>query len=274
MSFLTVDKNQCKNDGVCAEVCPIKIIRMDKAKHLPVLVDGGEKACIACGHCVSACPHGAISVEPQPVSECIPLVQGWSLTPKEVEFLLKGRRSIREYKDTGVERGLIEKLIDIARYAPSGVNRQPVNWAIIHDTEKVHRLAELVIEWMRSLIKEGSQMASALRMPNLVKAWEDGEDWICRNAPHLVISYSLKEDMTAPQACTIAMTYLELAAVSYGLGACWAGYVQMALNASDEVRKIAELSPKTDCFGAMMLGYPKINYRSIPLRKKPHVIWR
>jgi nitroreductase len=138
----------------------------------------------------------------------------------------------------------------------------------------VHRLAELVIEWMRGLISAGAPIAESLRMPNLVKAWDAGEDWICRGAPHVVIAYSLKEDMTAPQACTIALTYLEIAAASSGFGACWAGYLHMAINMSEDVRKLIGLSKRTDAFGAMLVGYPRFEYRRIPLRNDPRILWR
>jgi len=39
-------------------------------------------------------------------------------------------------------------LLDIARYAASGGNGQPVEWIVVHDKKKVHRIAELTIEWM------------------------------------------------------------------------------------------------------------------------------
>jgi len=198
----------------------------------------------------------------------------WNLSPDKVEMLLKGRRSIRVYKDQPVDRPTIEKLIDVARYAPSGINRQPVRWAVIFDTVKVKRLAELTVDWMRSLIKENAPIAEALHMGNIVKAWEDGSDPIFRGAPHVIMVYSLKDDMTAPAACTIALTYLELAAVSRGLGACCAGYAQMAVNASRDAQKLVGISSRAACHGAMMIGYPKFKYPRIPLRNEPHVLWR
>jgi nitroreductase len=127
---------------------------------------------------------------------------------------------------------------------------------------------------MRSLVAASSPMAKSFHLENIVSAWDKGNDWVCRGAPHIVIAYALKDDPIAPQACTIALTYLELSAASLGLGACWAGYVSMALNMSEEARRYAGLSSKTSCQGAMMVGYPKVKYSRIPLRNKPRILWR
>jgi len=80
----------------------------------------------------------------------------------QVEYFLKGRRSIRVFKKDIVEPSVIERVIDSARYAPSGINRQPVRWVILHDTAKVKELARETIEWMKQLISDESPMAESL----------------------------------------------------------------------------------------------------------------
>lgn len=273
VSLLNVDTAECVSCGACVETCPARILELDAEKH-PKVRDGREEFCINCGHCACICPKGALSLASMPIETLKELPAGWRLTPEKVEALLKGRRSIRTYKEDPVEKATIEKMIDIARYAPSGINRQPVYWAVIHDPKKVQELAGLTIEWMKGLIAEKAPIAESLRFESLVKAWEAGEDRVCRKAPHAAIVYGLKEDMMAQAACTIAMTYFELAAVPFGLGACWAGYLQMALNQSAPVRKAAGLSTKTTCHGAMLFGHPKYEYNCIPARNTPRVIWR
>ncbi|MBP7056373.1 MAG: nitroreductase family protein [Candidatus Omnitrophica bacterium] len=271
---MLLDKKLCNKDGLCAKACPIEIIVTDPSSGFPSMVEWGPKACISCGHCVAICPTGALSLDGMNSSECRELKIDWRVAPDKIEEFLKGRRSIRRFKETSLDRASLEKLIDIARYAPSGINRQPVCWAVISGREKVREVAGLTIEWMRSLVKDASPLAESLRMENIIKSWERGSDPITRGAPNLVIAYSLKDDMTAPAACTIALTYLEIAAASFGFGACWAGYVHMALNMSPEVNKLVGLSKRTSSFGAMLLGYQAIEYRRIPGRNRPHIIWR
>lgn len=265
MEFMTVDKNKCISCGACIAECPVRIIS-DGAGRLPAVEPQAEQLCIRCGHCVAVCPYAALSLESCPVEQCLPLAQGWQLSLPQVEALLKGRRSIRTFADKPVDRGLLERLIDTARYAPSGINRQPVRWKIVEGKERVHELAAAMASWTRELISQDPAFAASLRMETMVKAWEQGQDRLLRSAPAVVIAYGLRDDPLVPQACTIATAYLELAAVAAGLGGCWAGYLQMALNRSAEVRKTAGFSSKASCHGALMVGYPRYTYYRIPLR--------
>ncbi|MDD5194849.1 MAG: nitroreductase family protein [Candidatus Omnitrophica bacterium] len=273
MSLFTINKEKCKGDGACVMECPLGLIVMDANAHVPVPREGAESVCINCGHCVAVCPHGAFSLALMPVEECRELSAGWNLSAQKIETFFKGRRSVRIYKKDIVPRETFEKLIDIARYAPSGINRQPVRWIVIHDPAQVQKIADETINWMRSLVNEQSPMAQSLHMQSLIDAWEKGKDLICRQAPHLILTYALKDDMTASGACTIATTYLELAAVSFGLGTCWAGYVNMALNFWPNAKKLAGIPAKASCFSVMMIGYPKLPYFRVPLRNPSRITW-
>jgi len=274
MSLFTIDKAKCRGDGKCALVCPVQIIGMDKEARIPYPLEGAEEACINCGHCMAVCPPGALILKTMAPSDCLSLKEGWKLSPEKIEFLLKGRRSIRNYKDQPVEQPVIEKLIDIARYAPSGINRQPVSWEVVSGKENVRQLSEAVASWMRDMVDKKAPLAGLLHLERIADAWDKGSDRICRGAPHVIIAYSVKDEPTGSQACTIALTYFELAALSFGLGACWAGYVSIAANMSEEVRKFIGLSPRAACHGAMMLGSPKYDYHRVPLRNRPNIRWR
>ncbi|MDD5595668.1 MAG: nitroreductase family protein [Candidatus Omnitrophica bacterium] len=274
MSLFTIDKAKCKGDGQCAFVCPVQIIGMDEKSRVPYPVDGAEELCINCGHCMAVCPHDALSLKTMAPQDCLALKEGWKLGPEKIEFLFKGRRSVRNYKDQLVDRPVIEKVIDIARYAPTGINRQPVLWEVISGKENVAQLSGAVTDWMRAMIDEKSPLADMLRFKNIVSAQDKGADRICRGAPHVILAYSVKDEPTGAQACTIALSYFELAALSFGLGACWAGYVSIAVNMSDEVRKAVGLSSRAACHGAMMLGFAKYDYHRVPMRNSPGIKWK
>ena len=112
-------------------------------------------------------------------------------------------------------------------------------------------------------------------MKKLVADWEENNnDPILRKAPHLIIAHAPKKDKAAPQACTVGLTYLELAAVSFGLGTCWAGYFQVAVGMSPPLQEALALPDDHQSFGAMMIGYPKFEYQRIPKRNEAQVIWR
>jgi len=274
MSLLTVDQEKCERDGICAEVCPAGIIEFKDKDAFPTLVDGGDKLCIRCGHCVAVCPHGAMSHSIMKPEECPSVNDDWLFGPEHVEHFLRYRRSIRNYKKKQVEQEVLTKLINVARFAPSGHNRQPVRWRVIYEKDEVQRMAGFVIDWMRHLIKEDSPLAAAMNLNRVVAFWERGNDPICRNAPHVIVTYAHKDDVTAPTACTIALTYIELAASSFDLGACWAGYFNAAATLWPPMQEELGLPEENINFGAMMVGYPKFKYHRLPLRNDAEIMWR
>lgn len=274
MSIIKVDQDKCKCDGICAAVCPVGIIRQEDTNSIPVAIKGADKLCINCGHCVAVCPNGALTHVNMSLQDCTPVDKKLLLNPKQAEHFLRARRSIRTYKNKPVDQQSITKLIDIARYAPSGHNFQSVNWMIIYDKNDVNKLAGYVIDWMRSILKKNPEAAKAMHMDMLIDAWDSGVDLICRNAPHLIIGHAPKTDPTAQAACTIAFSYLELAAFSFNIGTCWAGFFNVAANIWPKMKEELNLTKGHTSYAAMMIGHPKYKYHRLPLRNKPNIVWR
>jgi len=274
MSILTVDDAKCTRCGFCVLECPPRIIEQADPKALPTLVEDQVGRCITCGHCVSVCPFAAIALRTMKPEDCMPVNKELLPTAEQVEHFLKSRRSIRAYKDEPVPGEILAKLIDIARYAPSGSNSQPVQWLVIEDRTEVRRLAALVIEWMNLLIKKSPGVIELFHFDLFVNGWERGEDRVLRGAPHIIVAHAPKDTPMAQENCSIALTYLELAAHSQGLGACWAGYLLAAATSFPAMINALGLPGGHRCFGAMMVGYPKHKFKRIPLRNEPSIIWR
>lgn len=274
MSLFAVDREKCLKDGICAAECPARIIEVAGKGSYPTPVEGAAERCINCGHCVAVCPAGALSLKTMKPEECLPVRKDLLPGPEQVEHLLLSRRSIRTYRDQPVERETLIKLIDTARYAPTGHNLQPVHWLVIEDKKEVIRLAGLVVNWMRQLVQEKQAFALSMHMDSIVAAWDQGIDRICRGAPHVIAAHAPENLITSGQSCTIALTCLELAAYSMGLGACWAGYINTAASLYPPMKEALGLPEGHRMFGALMVGRPQYYYRRIPLRKKAAVTWR
>jgi nitroreductase len=75
-------------------------------------------------------------------------------------------------------------------------------------------------------------------------------------------------------SCTIALTALELAALPFGLGACWAGFLKLAAMFSLQVHESLDLPPHHAMHGGLMIGYPQETFFSIPPRKQLRIEWR
>jgi nitroreductase len=99
----------------------------------------------------------------------------------------------------------------------------------------------MVVDGLRQMIEQ--EPASSIHdvLERLVKAWDEGADVVSRGAPHLIIAHAPKADPSAASACTIAQTYLELAASAFGLGACWMGLVDMTANTWPPLQRLLAL---------------------------------
>lgn len=272
MPSIHIDYSRCEGDGICAEVCPLKLYRMEGDK--PQLIKGAGAFCIACGHCVAACPRSAITLEGMAPDDCIPVEPGLRISSDAAEHFLMRRRSIRAYKPTPVAHDVLEEVLDLARWAPSASNRQPVKWIAFEKPSEVRKVAELVIEWMKEMMAQDMEAAKKQRLPGLVTLFMAGQDMICRGAPHLLLTHAPGGVPFMAQDCTAAITYVELAALARDLGTCWAGYVTWAANSSAKLRAFLELPDEDQVYGGLMLGYPKYRYRRIPDRFESVVRWR
>lgn len=112
----------------------------------------------------------------------------------EVKGAIKARRSIRKYKRKELPNKVLDRLLEMARAAPSGANRQP--WELVVITDRL-RLKELV-----PICKEQAFIADCAAF--IVGVDDPQQKWA-------------KVDLA------IALDHLSLAAVEEGMGTCWIG---------------------------------------------------
>ena len=274
MSFFTINPEKCNRDELCVMACPTKVIQMSSPDGIPEPTPDFEEYCLACGHCVAACPSEAFSLSWLSSGTCLPIRKEISLGREQAEQFLRSRRSIRNFKNKPVERRKLEKLLQIACFAPSAKNSQPWHWTVIEDPADVRRLACMVIDWMRSLIKKHPKQAEQRGFDRVVGTWDAGEERICRGAPHVIVVHGDKDYGFGAEDGALALSYLELFAPTLGLGSCWGGYFYSAANAYPPLFQALELPADHRAFGAVMVGYPKYKYQRLPMRNEPRVNWK
>lgn len=271
MKLVNIDKEKCRQDGLCAADCPVGIIHF-KPGNYPELVPSGEAVCLRCGHCVAVCPHGAVDHANVPLDECQLIDSALAVSRAQAEQFLRSRRSIRQFEKRPVEPEVIERLIEVASCAPTASNAQPVEWRVINDAERLHDLTGRVIDWIRSLLDE-SRSGVVPYYPLLVKAWDAGVDSILRSAPCLVVAMAPAQARHGMVDLTLALAYLDLAAPLFGLGTCWAGLLQGALLSNPELKQAIGIPPDTPFHYPMMIGAPAVRYHRLPKRKTPKISW-
>ncbi len=274
MGVLTIDEGKCNRDGICEAECPTRIIRMGTKESYPRPTPDFEDLCLKCGHCVAVCPTGALRLDWLRPEDCPPMKREMVITPEQAEQFLRARRSIRTFTQEKVPREVLEKLLEIACSAPSARNKQPWHWVVVEDPKEVRRLAGLVIDWMRTMMRKDPVRAETRGFTRAVASWDEGHERICRGAPHVIVAHADKGWSFGAEDCALALSLLDLYATSIGLGACWGGYFYSAANAYPPLSEALGLPADHRACGAMMVGYPKFTYRRIPLRNQAAVSWR
>jgi len=259
---ILIDPARCDHDGLCIAECPAGIISLGP-DGLPAGAEDAATRCYMCGHCIAVCPTGALSLAGVAPASLPALQKKFAVAPEAAEQFLRSRRSVRRYKAHPVDRGLLSQLINTARYAPSGMNAQPVHWIIAEGAEKMRELAGLTAGALR-------------RLPyflGFLEAWDKGQDVILRGAPNLIVAHAETAGFDHTVDCAIALTYFELAAHAHGVGTCWAGLFMLAARESAEINAVLGIPEGHRVLGALMAGYPKHGFTRLPPRRPAQVRW-
>lgn len=142
---------------------------------------------------------------------------------------VKNRRSIRRYKDKEVEQEKLDKILEVARLAPSAANRQQWKFLVVRDENTIK---------------------------NLVAA-ANGQQFI-QEAPVIVAACSTESEHVMPCGqlaytvdLSIAVSFMVLEAVEDGLGTCWLGAF-----GEDKVKELLEIPDDIRVVAMFTLGYP------------------
>ena len=106
----SVDTDRCVSCGLCLSDCLPRALGMDEEGH-PYIKD--ERLCMHCHHCLALCPTGAISVDGHNPDASRRILNAWP-QPEQLENLIKGRRSVRQYRPENVDPALLQQALDAA----------------------------------------------------------------------------------------------------------------------------------------------------------------
>jgi nitroreductase len=198
---------------------------------------------------------------------------------------IQQRRSIRSFKSEPVPREMVIQMLEAARLAPSGSNRQPWRFVVVTDAEEKKRLRQLCLD--QTFIEEAAVVFVACADPGAyskeashrrtqefidfgvqlsgqfaqVLSRFDGPEYrkIMESMPDVD-----PQTVIAPATANtyIAIEHLVLTATALGLGSCWVGAVtdQMA------VKTLLGIPENVVVVALVAVGYPT----SVP-RPRPRI---
>ena len=270
-TIVKVDENLCINCGSCIRACPGGLITK---KDFPVAIENAWDLCIDCGHCVAICPTWAMHQRAMNPEDCVPidihLVPQWD----KVKQYLASRRSVRTFIKRPIEKEKIEQLLDIARFAPNGANRQVIKWVVINDPAKAHQMAKMTIDWMKAVKEKNPALYQEANLEVFVSSWDGGENRISRGAPCIIMACAQKDERTAPPAAMIAIAQIQIAAQALGLGTTFTGSINTAAQGYPPLLEMLGIPEGFIPFGTFVIGYPAETYVRIPTRKPVDVSWK
>lgn len=152
----------------------------------------------------------------------------------DVISAIKGRRSIRRFKEVPVPADKLNEVLEAGRVAPSAGNRQPWKFVVVTDEETRKKLVPLARN-QEFVGQAGAVIVACAPDPSL--------KW------HMV-------------DVAIAVDHMTLAAHALGLGTCWIGAFE-----PDEVRQLLGIPEHVKVVALLPLGIPDME--GIPRPRKP-----
>ncbi len=289
--MIEVDAKKCTGCGLCSDECPAGIFLLSSAPR------GSRTAqvrhidqCTLCGHCVAICPEEAVTHGDMP-ADGFEERQKVIIAPEAMRAFLLSRRSTRAFREKAVPGEIIEQLIEAGTHAGTASNSQTENFVVIQDRGLLAELEGMVtgILWRKmkplgsavgrkiAAIRYGAErIRQSIAYYERFKARQESGDMgglIFRNAPAVIVVHGLRANFSARENCAIATRNMEILAKSLGLGTCWAGFLLVAAGLTKKVARRLGIPDDRNIYSAIMLGYPKHEYRKTIRRKKREVRW-
>jgi len=157
--------------------------------------------------------------------------------------VIRTRRSVRSFKKDPIPEEVLNRVLEAARVAPSGSNRQPWKFILIKDDTLKQKMIPAC----------------------------DNQDFVAE-APLIIVGCGQKlsfnrggymGEMSMLVDVSIAFTHLILAARAEGLRTCWIG----AFN-NDEIKKLLGIPDEYEVVAATPLGYPSEDVFTEPRNRK------
>jgi len=194
---------------------------------------------------------------------------------QDLEKLIKGRRSVRQWKKQEVPEELLKKAVELATWAPNGGNYQGWHFVVVKNKEVIRRMADAA----QSIADKTASWPEAKSWQEDIKRYQKNASNF-RNAPVCIglLSSEYQSPMdnvlaaresfdaeakkvmgfrrsapTVIQSVAAAVTTMLLVFHQMGLGAVW---LVSPIQAKKEIETILNVPPTMNLVCLVAVGYP------------------
>lgn len=284
-----IDQKSCVSCGQCVKECGMHV-QIQNFSH----VEPSNPECSHCLHCYTICPQNAIKLKNADEGTGLDPQLQHSITDVSLASFLAYRRSIRSYQKKPVDDRILEKLIDRARYIPSGGNAHSYEFTVLKSEETKKRIKQKLQEIykfryhllnnavLRNAAKPfvNKQMKEFLkskiyrsRMKELLSRISEGDDPFFHYAPVIIIIHSKDQIPTPKEDAILAGYNICLIAQTLGLGTCFVTLAQNAFNGSKKCKEILKLTSEDNVYAVVTLGHPAVDHQRIAPKPPKRINW-
>jgi nitroreductase len=150
-----------------------------------------------------------------------------------ISEIIKKRRSIRRFRQKVIPAGILEKMVEAARMAPSGSNLQPWEFIVVNEKPMVDKVFS-TLAWAGYLGKEGPPAEGKKPTAYIV----------------MLNNNNIKKPPPQRDFGAAAENIL-LTATEEGIGSCWIGSVERK-----KLAEILKIPQNYEIDSVIALGYP------------------
>ena len=195
--------------------------------------------------------------------------------------LVKKRRSIRRFRPDPIPEEMIDKIVEVARWAPSGFNMQPWEYVIVTEAELRNKIVSYIAPyWAESEEMEKARedwQGQKWKLTGLKSAEQDytvapvfiivyGDARTNDGLPMGVRSAPYRRDVIHMSGLANSFLYMHLAATTLGLASQWISAIQTP-KANCMTKDLLGIPYHLEVYDMIALGYPAIQVRGKFMRE-------
>ena len=189
------------------------------------------------------------------------------------------RKSIRKYKADPVPDEMIDKILEAARWAPTGENHQPWRLIVVRDPETIKKIGQMAkvgsgifatTEYSMGRMRQFEGIKDPKERERIERFMFTGEvSAFLGKAPLLIVVCGRCDALDTPYDLSACAENMLLEAHSLGLGACWVHGPVATIRGEIRMKQLLDIPPgmeKYKLLAVISFGWPE-NPRKHPRPK-------